>query len=153
MKIEQDDLSRDEVAEFLRAHLAEMHEKTPAGSVHALALEALRQPEVTFWSAWDGTEVIGCAALKEIDRLHGEIKSMRTAPRRRGQGIASRLLAVLLDEARRRGYARVSLETGATAEFAAARSLYARSGFVSTGPFAEYEDDPHSAFMTLALSD
>lgn len=151
MTIEQDDLSRGEVVDFLRAHLAEMQQKTPQGSVHALAVEQLRHPDVTFWSAWEQGEVVGCAALKRIDPRHGEIKSMRTAPRHRGRGVASRLLAHLLDEARQRGYERVSLETGATANFAAARALYAGAGFVSTGPFGSYSDDPHSAFMTLEL--
>lgn len=128
-----------------------MHEITPAESVHALPLEALRSPEVTFWSVWDGRELMGCGALKELDARHGEIKSMRTVARYLRKGVAAALVAHILEEAKRRSYGRLSLETGAAAAFAPARALYAKFGFRTCGPFADYIDDPNSVFMTREL--
>ncbi len=129
-----------------------MHEITPADeSVHALPIEALRAPEVTFWSVWDGRELMGCGALKELDARHGEIKSMRTVARHLRKGVAAALLEHMLVEAKRRAYRRLSLETGAPAAFAPARSLYARFGFQPCGPFAGYIEDPNSVYMTKEL--
>jgi putative acetyltransferase len=151
MKIELDDLSRPEIHALLEEHLRDMHSLSPPESVHALDLERLRRPEVTFWSAWDGPRLLGCGALKEIDRRHGEIKSMRTpdAHRRRGAGRA--LLAHILEAARMRGYRRLSLETGAMDAFKPAQALYASVGFTYCGPFGDYVEDPNSVFMTLSL--
>ena len=151
MQLLEDDLSGPEIARFLRQHLEEMHRITPLGSVHALALEDLRRPEITFWSAWEGDELVGCGALKELDSRSGEIKSMRTAETRRGRGIGSRILDHIVREAERRGYRFLVLETGALPAFAAARSFYERHGFEPCGPFADYRDDPNSVFMTRSL--
>jgi putative acetyltransferase len=115
-------------------------------------LEALRAPEVTFWTLWDGEQLLGCGALKQLDPTHGEIKSMHTAVAARGRGVARRMVEHILEEARRRGYRRLSLETGATEDFAAARGLYSGFGFGYCGPFADYVLDPFSAFMTLELN-
>jgi putative acetyltransferase len=120
--------------------------------VHALDLEALRAPEITFWTLWDGSHLLGCGALKELDPLHGEIKSMHTAEARRRTGVGARILTHIIDEARRRGYRRLSLETGSPAAFAPARALYARFGFVICGPFGNYRKDPYSICMTLDLT-
>lgn len=149
--IREDDLSGRRIADLLRQHLDNMHAISPPGSVHALEIDRLREPGVTFWTAWDGDELLGCAALKELDTAHGEIKSMRTVEAHRGRGVASRLLEHLIEDARRRGYERLSLETGSTTHFASARSLYARYGFEPCGPFADYRPDPHSAFMSRML--
>jgi putative acetyltransferase len=149
--IREDDLTDDAVIRLLREHLQEMVAITPPGSVHALALDELRAPEVTFWSAWEADEVVGCAALKGLGDDTGEIKSMRTAPAHRRRGIASRLLEHVLEEARSRGYHTVFLETGGTPPFAAARALYERHGFRRCGPFGAYTDDPHSVFMRTRL--
>lgn len=151
MRIEQDDPRREQIAGLLRQHLTHMRSISPPGSVHALDIEALRGPAVTFWSVWEGDELLGCGALQELEAGHGEIKSMRTADAHRRKGVAARLLTHIITEARRRGYHRLSLETGSTAHFAAARSLYARFGFEPCGPFAGYREDPHSAFMTLRI--
>ena len=151
MRIEKDDLTRPEVAALLAEHLASMHRQSPPGSVHALPLEALRQPEITFWSAWENEELLGCGALKELHARHGEIKSMRTAGGHLRKGVATALLRHILGEARSRGYGRLSLETGAQSGFEAARQLYARHGFSRCAPFADYTDDPHSVFMTAEL--
>ncbi|QKD84737.1 GNAT family N-acetyltransferase [Thermoleptolyngbya sichuanensis A183] len=151
MQIREDDLMSDKIAALLQEHLDNMHEITPPGSVHALDLERLRSPDITFWSAWQGDELVGCGALRHLDATSGEIKSMRTVQAYHRKGVASKLLEHILAEAERRGYGRLYLETGALAEFAAARSLYARYGFEPCGPFADYADDPNSAFMTKAL--
>lgn len=151
MRIDIDDLSGADVAGLLAEHLADMHATSPACSVHALDLDALRAPEVTVWTARREGELLGCGALKELDRRHGELKSMRTASAARGRGVGSAILSHLLDVARERGYARVSLETGAQPFFAPAHRLYARHGFVACEPFADYVLDPSSVFMTLEL--
>jgi putative acetyltransferase len=139
------------VAELLRTHLARARAETAPGSAHALDLSALRAPEVTFWSAWDGEAVVGVGALKRLSPDHGEIKSMHTAEAARGRGVASALLARIFETARGAGLTRLSLETGSWPYFAPARALYARHGFTECGPFGEYHEDPNSVFMTLAL--
>ncbi|MFI6777861.1 GNAT family N-acetyltransferase [Nocardia sp. NPDC050412] len=151
LRIVLDDLSGPEVAALLTQHLAEMYDNSPEDSVHALDLNALRGPNVTFWSAWEDDELAGCGALKQLDATHGEIKSMRTATDRTGRGIASALLNHLIAEARARDYQRLSLETGACDYFAPAQRLYARHGFEICAPFADYVEDPHSVFMTRIL--
>jgi putative acetyltransferase len=149
--IRVDDLTGPEIADLLREHLRHMHELTPAESVHALPIAALRAPEVTFWSVWEGRELMGCGALKELEPRHGEIKSMRTVARHLRKGVAAALLEHILAEARRRAYRRLSLETGAPAAFEPARTLYAKFGFQTCGPFADYIEDPNSVFMTREL--
>lgn len=151
MDIRLDDLSGPEIAAFLYEHLEEMKAVTPPESIHALDLEELRSEAVTMWTVWDGAALIGCGAIKELDPTHAEVKSMRTSAACRGRGIASTLLAHMLDEARQRGYTRVSLETGSMAHFEPARQFYARHGFAYCEPFATYIDDPNSVFMTLEL--
>jgi putative acetyltransferase len=151
MEIRLDDLSGPEIARFLDEHLAELRATSPPESMHALDLEGLRQPDVTFWSVWDGTELVGCGALKALDAAHAEIKSMRTSLRARGAGVGSALLRHMLDVARARGFRRVSLETGSMPHFEPARRLYLRHGFSVCPPFAGYRLDPNSVFMTLEL--
>lgn len=151
MEIRLDDLRGPEIRALLEEHLANMRRISPPGSVHALDLDGLRRPGVTFWTAWEGGALLGCGALREIDPRHGEIKSMRTAEAARRRGVARAMLAHLLAEARRRGYARLSLETGSQPAFEPARRLYAGAGFEPCGPFEGYTADPNSAFMTLAL--
>ncbi len=124
MTIEKDDLSGPEIAALLAEHLASMHRQSPPGSVHALPLDALRRPEITFWSAWENGALLGCGALKELDPHHGEIKSMRTAAGHLRKGVATAMLRHILAAARKRGYSRLSLETGAQSGFEAARQLY-----------------------------
>jgi putative acetyltransferase len=146
-----DDLRGPEIAELLATHVAFCRATSPPESTHVLDLDALRSPDITFWSAWDGADLLGCAALKELDRTHGEVKSMHTAARHRGRGVGLGLLERIAGEARVRGYRRLSLETGAMAAFASARSLYARFGFAECPPFGNYRLDPNSVFMTLEL--
>jgi len=151
MSICVDDLSGPEIADLLQEHLREMYATSPPESVHALDLERLRQPDITFWSLWEGSALAGCAALKHLDAQAGEIKSMRTASAFRRRGVARALLHHLIEEARRRGYQRLWLETGSVDYFAAARALYSRFDFVECGPFADYRLDPHSVFMCKSL--
>ena len=117
---------RPEVAALLAEHVEDMRRYSPPESVHTLDLDRLRTPDLTFWSLWDGEEVLGCAALRELDPTHGELKSMRTASAHRRRGVAAALLDHVVAEARRRGYARLSLETGSPAEFAPARTHVCR---------------------------
>jgi putative acetyltransferase len=149
--IRVDDLRGPEIAELLAAHVAFCRAASPPESNHFLELDALRAPGVTFWSAWEGARLLGCAALKEIDPTHGEVKSMHTAVEARGRGVGARLLEHAVDEARSRRYHRLSLETGSMDAFAAARALYVRFGFVECAPFGEYRLDPNSVFMTLDI--
>ncbi len=151
MEIRVDDLRGSAIAALLQEHLDSMHALSPPESVHALDLAALRHPDITFWTAWEGDELLGCGALKRIDSFHGELKSMRTARAHLRKGVARAVLLHILAYARSRGFARVSLETGSAPAFAPARQLYAREGFVECGPFEGYLPDPHSVFMTLAL--
>ncbi len=151
MNIEIDDLSRPAIHALLNEHLQSMHALSPPESVHALDLDKLRQPDITFWSAWEGPLLLGCGALKELDQKHGEIKSMRTpnTDRRRGAGRA--ILAHIIEIAKSRAYERLSLETGSMDAFTPAHKLYESFGFTRCGPFGEYLEDPNSVFMTRHL--
>ncbi len=150
-RIQLDDLRGPDVIELLEEHLRTMYRVSPPESVHALDLQQLRRPDITFWTVWRGAELAGCGALKQLSAEHGEIKSMRTVAAHQRRGIARMLLRHLLAEALRRGYQRVSLETGSQPYFAPARQLYASAGFRPCGPFEGYTEDPNSVFMTLAL--
>ncbi|MDQ8726346.1 GNAT family N-acetyltransferase [Bradyrhizobium sp. LHD-71] len=152
MQIRVDELREAKVIGLLHAHLEHCKKWSPPESVHALDLEALRSPEITFWTAWDGASLLGCGALKQLDPLHGEVKSMHTAAKHRGRGVAMGLLRHIVAEARSRAYRRLSLETGSMDAFAAARALYSGFGFIGTGPFGDYTLDPNSVFMTLDLA-
>jgi putative acetyltransferase len=146
-----DDLSGENIAAFLEEHVQEMRSITPLESKHALDLDGLRRPEITFWSVFDGSTLVGCGALKRLDASHAELKSMRTAPARKRSGIASLLLEHIIAEARRMGFTRLSLETGSAEFFRPARNLYQKFGFEYCEPFADYRLDPHSVFLTKVL--
>jgi putative acetyltransferase len=155
LRIAEDDLTGAQIVALLELHLAEMHRWSPPESVHAMPVARLRQPDVTFYAAWaetnDGARLAGCGALKHLSADHGELKSMRAHPDYRGRGVGKAILDHLLAEARARGYARVSLETGRPAAFAPARGLYASHGFEECPPFADYVADDFSVCMTKVL--
>ncbi|MFD6795373.1 MULTISPECIES: GNAT family N-acetyltransferase [Prauserella salsuginis group] len=151
MEIVVDDLSGPRIAEFLAEHLRQLRATSPPESKHALDLEDLRKPDVTFWSVRSGESVVGCGAIKRLDLEHGELKSMRTSPDHARGGIASGLLEHILAEARRMGLTRLSLETGSDEFFLPARRLYEKFGFSYCEPFADYRPDPNSVFMTRTL--
>ena len=146
-----DDLRGANVQDLLRRHLETMAEHSPPESRHALDLDGLRTPDVTFWSVWNGEALVGFGALKELGGEAGEIKSMHTALAWRGQGVAARILEHIMDAARSRGYRRLSLETGSMAAFQPARALYVKYGFTECPPFGAYREDPNSVFLTMGL--
>jgi putative acetyltransferase len=146
-----DDLTGAQTAALLRLHLDEMHQWSPPESVHAMPIERLRAPDVTFYAAWQGDKLAACGALKQLDAHHGELKSMRAHPDFRRQGAGKAILLHLLSEARARGYTRVSLETGHPEPFRPARRLYESHGFAECPPFGDYVSDDFSICMTREL--
>jgi putative acetyltransferase len=151
MEIKIDNLTKPEVISLINEHLHGMTLHSPPESIHALGLEKLKKPEITFWTAWGGEQLMGCGALKELDRKHGELKSMRTASAHLRKGVAQGMLEHIIKEAQRRGYTRLSLETGSMEGFIPARKLYEKYGFHYCSPFGDYADDPNSVFMTKTL--
>ena len=149
--IRPDDLSGADTRALLALHLAGMQGSSPPGSVFALDLSGLLQPGVTVWSAWRGDAVAGIGALKVLDAGSAEIKSMRTHPDHLRQGVAATLLDHIVAEARARGLARLSLETGSGPDFAAALALYRARGFVSGEPFSDYVPSAFNQFLHLSL--
>ena len=151
LRITIDDLSGIEIQELLRLHADGMSASSPEGACHFLTLDALRDPTVTVWSAWDETFIAGCGALRELDQRHGEIKSMRTAPGHLGRGVGRAMLEHIVDAARVRFYERLSLETGSGPSFAAAIHLYETSGFERCAAFGGYADSEFSRFFTRRI--
>lgn len=151
LDIRIDDLSGREIKDLLTEHLRSLAKITPKKSMHALDIDKLRKADVTFWSAWAGGVLLGCGALKELSPDHGEIKSMRTTKAHLRSGVGSAIVQTIIAEATRRGYRRLSLETGAREEFHPAHRLYQKHGFRNCPPFGDYRDDPNSVFMTKVL--
>jgi putative acetyltransferase len=146
-----DDLSGQEIRALIARHLSGMHENSPPESVHALDVGALKNPGVTFWSAWVDGALAGCGALKRLDAARGEIKSMRVADSFLGKGVGRAVLEHIIAEAGRMGLTSLWLETGSTEDFRPAIGLYNSAGFMRCGPFEDYVDDPFSVFMTRKL--
>ena len=151
MHIIEGGLDDPRVAALLETHVARARAETAAGSAHALDLDGLKAPGMTFWSAWEDDDVVGVGALRQLSPDHGEIKSMHTAEAARGRGVASALLRRIMETAQARGMRRLSLETGSWPYFLPARAMYARHGFVECGPFGDYVEDPNSVFMTIEM--
>jgi len=147
MTIEVCDLTEEDVIRFLEDHIEDMKSVSPPESKHALDVDSLKNPSITFWTIRDGEELVGCGALMELDAGQGEIKSMRTLPARRGEGIASRMLRHIISRARERGMEVLRLETGSMPFFEPAKALYRRFGFGECPPFADYKPDPNSVFF------
>ncbi len=151
LSIERADFTDPNLRAFLQAHLDDLAPTAPAESRHALDLRGLQTPDVHLWVATIDKQIVGTGALARLEPGHEELKSMRTDPQRRGQGIASRILHHLLQDARGRCIRRISLETGSVEFFAPARGLYAKAGFVRCPPFGRYTEDPNSVFMTKTV--
>jgi len=151
LDIKMDNVTSPKVIALLEDHLQSMTLHSPPESIHALDVDELRKPEITFWSAWEGEELLGCGAIKELDLNHGEIKSMKTAPNHLRKGVARKILIHIIKEAKKRGYERLSLETGSMDAFLPAKKLYGSLGFRYCEPFSDYVEDPNSVFMTLLL--
>jgi len=151
MEIREGGLDDPQVVALLNVHFAGMLANSPKDSCHFLDLSGLRAPGVTFWSAWDGADLLGCGALKQLDPQHGEIKSMRTAAEHLRRGTGAALVSHILGVARERGYKRLSLETGSGPAFEPAIALYRQFGFIDCAPFADYKEDPFSRFLSRVL--
>ena len=151
MEIRVDDLSGPEVRQLLTEHLDDMYATSPAESVHALDLSELQQPNITFWTIWEGDTLLGSGALKDLGNQEGEIKSMRTTEAARNKGVASQLLQFILESAKQNKLNKISLETGTQDFFAPARNLYSKHGFEECGPFSDYQLDQYSVFMSKYL--
>ncbi len=151
MEIKIDPLQDGAVLGLLEAHRREMFQSSPPDCVHALDTAALCAPDLTLWSAWIDGRLAGCGALKSLSPTHAEIKSMRTAPIHLRKGVATALLTHILEEAKQRGFTRVSLETGTPAPFTPARQLYQKFGFAECAPFADYRAGPFSICLTKEL--
>lgn len=151
IEIRPDDLTSETTQALITSHLAGLHDTSPPESVHALDIDGLRHPAITFWSAWIDGELAGIGALKTLDAERGELKSMRVADRFRGSGVGRAILLHIIAAARDRGMTSLWLETGSPEEFVPAVRLYESEGFTRCGPFEGYADDPFSVFMTRTL--
>ena len=151
MRIIQGDFSDPRVVELLHIHLTSARSQTAPGSAHALDVNGLQSPDISFWTIWDDETLVGVGALKRLSGDHGEIKSMYTAQSMRGRGAGSTMLRHIIATARASGMSRLSLETGSWEYFRPARALYRSHGFVECLPFANYVLDPNSVFMSLDL--
>lgn len=151
VQVRTDDLSSPEVQALVTEHLEGMRGNSPPGHVHALAVGGLREPGVTFLSAWRGRDLCGCGALKELDSTTGEIKSMRTRSRFLRMGVGQAVLDEIVRLAEERGYSRLYLETGTGPAFAAAHALYLRNGFAWCGAFGSYTATSFNVFMVKHL--
>lgn len=151
MKIKHDDLSSGDVIALLEEHLKDMYATSPPESVHALDVNALKPPNITFFSAWQSDVLAGCVAIRKLSSTEAELKSMRTVAALRNKGVATQLLTYVIEFAIANGYQTLSLETGTQGYFNAARQLYAKNGFKDCEPFGNYQLNPNSHFMTKPL--
>jgi len=151
MRIVKGDFTDSRILDLLQTHVTTARAETVVGSAHALDLSGLQSPEIEFWALWDGEDLLGVGALKELSPDHGEVKSMHVAQARRRTGAGSELLRHIMEAARCKGMSRLSLETGSRVYFRPAREMYRRHGFVECAPFAEHKPDPNNVFMTLDL--
>ena len=151
-EIRKDDLFGEATLRLLALHLAGMHANSPPDSVHALDLSGLKAPGATVWSVWDGTEVVGIGALKELSNGRAEVKSMRTHPDHLRRGVAALLLNHIAAEAKARGFSRLSLETGSGPAFEPALALYRKHGYLNGEAFHDYQPSAFNQFLHLELS-
>lgn len=151
IEFREGDVAHPQIVSLLETHLATMRTTSPPENVFALDLKGLQKPDVTFWSIWEAERAMCCGALRELTESHGEIKSMHTLQVFRGRGLGAIMLERILGESNIRGYKRLSLETGSHEAFQPAIRLYQRYGFQMCGPFAPYEANPFSLFMTKEL--
>ena len=151
MKSIEGNFDNSEVNELLKKHFVELRSVSPEGSTHVLDIEGLKDPSIKFWSLWEDDKLIGCGALKFLEKNHGEFKSIRVAYEFRKKGIGSRIINHLIEEAKKLKISKLSIETGAGEFFLPARKLFSKFGFKKCSPFAHYKDDPNSCYYTLDL--
>ena len=151
MKSIEGNFDNSEVNDLLKKHFIELRSVSPAGSTHVLDINGLKDPSIKFWSLWENNKLIGCGALKFLEKGHGEFKSIRVADEFRKKGIGERIINHLIEEAKKLEISKLSIETGAGEFFAPARKLFNKFGFKKSGPFAHYKVDPNSCYFTLDL--
>ncbi|QFT89546.1 putative N-acetyltransferase YsnE [Bacillus sp. THAF10] len=153
MQIKIDKIEEQVVIDFLKDHMYQLSLESPPESNHYLGIDELKREDVTFWTAWEDGELLGCGAIKEIEAGHGEVKSMRTSSKHLRKGVGKQILLRIIESAKLRGYHRISLETGSLQAFIPAQKLYESCGFTYCAPFADYQEDPNCVFMTLLLEE
>ena len=151
MKSIEGNFDNSEVNNLLKKHFIELRSVSPAGSTHVLDIEGLKNPSIKFWSLWENNKLVGCGALKFLEKNHGEFKSIRVADEFKKKGIGERIINHLIEEAKKLKISKLSIETGAGDFFLPARNLFSKFGFKSCPPFAHYKDDPNSCYYTLDL--
>tara|TARA_E500000331_G_scaffold107164_1_gene103998 strand:- start:236 stop:691 length:456 start_codon:yes stop_codon:yes gene_type:complete len=151
MKSIEGNFDNSEVNDLLKKHFIELRSVSPAGSTHVLDIDGLKDPSIKFWSLWEDNKLIGCGALKFLEKEHGEFKSIRVADEFRKKGIGERIINHLIEEAKKLKISKLSIETGAGEFFLPARNLFSKFGFKTCPPFAHYKDDPNSCYYTLNL--
>ena len=151
MKSIEGNFNNSEVNDLLKKHFIELRSVSPAGSTHVLDIDGLKDPSIKFWSLWEDNKLIGCGALKFLEKEHGEFKSIRVADEFRKRGIGERIINHLIEEAKKLKISKLSIETGAGEFFLPARKLFSKFGFKTCPPFAHYKDDPNSCYYTLNL--
>ena len=151
MKSIEGNFDNSEVNDLLKKHFIELRSVSPAGSTHVLDIDGLKDPSIKFWSLWENNKLIGCGALKFLEKNHGEFKSIRVADEFRKKGIGERIIEHLIEEAKKLEISKLSIETGAGEFFLPARKLFAKFGFESCIPFAHYKEDPNSCYFTKNL--
>ena len=151
MKSIEGNFENSEVNELLNKHFIELRSVSPKGSAHVLDIEGLKDKSIKFWSLWDNNELIGCGALKFLEKNHGEFKSIRVADKFRRSGIGEKIIEHLIEEAKKLEISKLSIETGAGDFFIPARKLFSKFGFKKCIPFAHYKEDPNSCYFTLNL--
>ena len=151
MKSIEGNFDNPEVNELLKKHFVELRSVSPEGSTHVLDTNGLKDPSIKFWSLWENNKLIGCGALKFLDKDHGEFKSIRVADEFRNKGIGERIINHLIEEAKKLKISKLSIETGSGDFFLPARKLFSKFGFKKSSPFAHYKEDPNSCYYTLNL--
>tara|TARA_B100001250_G_scaffold124565_1_gene105877 strand:- start:2999 stop:3454 length:456 start_codon:yes stop_codon:yes gene_type:complete len=151
MKSIENNYDHPQVNDLLKKHFIELRSVSPEGSAHVLDIPGLKIPSIKFWSLWNENELIGCGALKFLDKEHGEFKSIRVADKFRGKGMGEKIISHLIDQAKEIGIKKLSIETGAGNFFKPARKLFQKFGFKSCKPFAHYKEDPNSCYFNLEM--
>ena len=151
MKSIEGNFDNSEVNDLLKKHFVELRSVSPVGSTHVLNIDGLKDPSIKFWSLWENNKLIGCGALKFLEKNHGEFKSIGVADQFRKKGVGERIINHLIEEAKKLKISKLSIETGAGDFFLPARNLFSKFGFKTCPPFAHYKDDQNSCYYTLNL--
>ena len=151
MKSIEGNFDNSEVNFLLKKHFIELRSVSPVGSTHVLDIDGLKDPSIKFWSLWEENKLVGCGALKFLEKNHGEFKSIRVADEFKKKGAGERIINHLIEEAKKLKISKLSVETGAGEFFLPARKLFSKFGFKKCPPFAHYKEDPNSCYYTLNL--